>query len=223
MLLPDLGMAPLRAFSIDTTVAGHPRLRFTTTLINIGEGPVFVHGHTPLGNGDLMVDQQIATAGGALVNKPIDFRMYFAGDGHNHWHLRDLETYELQNSAATLKRVSDKHGFCFFDDVGFNLTMPGAPQSPIHLKTDCGKATDTSVTMGISVGWSDRYDAKLPDQYIDITGLPSGDYTLTATADAQDYLQERCESNNSTTVTLQITGTTVKIVDHGQASVACPT
>jgi len=24
--------------------------------------------------------------------------MYFAGDGHTHWHVRDLETYELIRS-----------------------------------------------------------------------------------------------------------------------------
>lgn len=220
-LLPDLGMAPMRRFSIDTTVTGHPRLRFTTVLINIGAGPMVAYGHSPVGNGDLLVDQQIATSGGALMSIPSGFHMYFAGDGHHHWHLRDLETYQLQNSAATLKRISDKHGFCFFDDVGFNLTLPGAPQSPVHQKADCGTAADTSVTMGISVGWSDRYDAKLPDQYIDISDLPAGEYTLTATADAQGYLQERCEGNNSTTAILQITGTTVSVVDRGKASEAC--
>ena len=75
--------------------------------------------------------------------------------------------------------------------------------------------------MGISVGWSDRYYAKLPDQYIDISDLPAGEYTLTATIDAQGYLQERCEGNNSTTAILQITATTVSVVDPGKASEAC--
>lgn len=222
-LLPDLGMAHLRRFSIDTTITGHPRLRFTAVLINIGAGPLIVHGHSPLSTGDLLVDQQIATSGGDLMSVRSGFHMYFAGDGHHHWHLRDLETYQLQNSAATLKRNSEKHGFCFFDDVGFNLALPGAPRSGVHLKSDCGTAADTSVTMGISVGWSDRYDATLPDQYIDITDLQDGEYTLTATADAQNYLQERCEGNNSTTTVLLITGTTVSVVDRGKASEACAT
>jgi hypothetical protein len=219
--LPDLGMAPLRNFGIEMTVDGQSRLRFTTVIINIGDGPLQVWGHTPQTGGDLLVDQEIANPDATWTTVPTDFRMYFAGDGHNHWHLRDLETYELQNSAATLQRTSDKHGFCFFDDIGFNLALPGAPESAIHAKTDCGKASDTSLRVGLSIGWSDRYASNLLDQFIDITGLPPGEYTLTATVDAQGFLSERCEGNNTTTAILRIDGRIVSVVDKGKPSTAC--
>ncbi len=75
--------------------------------------------------------------------------------------------------------------------------------------------------MGLSIGWGDKYTWKLPDQYIDITGLPSGEYTLTATADAQGFLRERCEANNTTTAVLRITGSSVSIVNAGKPSKAC--
>jgi hypothetical protein len=219
--LPDLGMAPIRNFRIETTEAGQTRLRFTTIIINIGDGPMLLWGHTPQSDGELLVDQRIATEGGALRDKLSDFRMYFAGDGHRHWHLRDLETYVLQNTDATLQRTSEKHGFCFFDSDPYDLALPRAPRSPLHPRSDCAKATDMSVTMGLSVGWADTYQAGLPDQYVDISGLPSGEYILTATVDAQDFLVERCETNNSTIAVLGITATTVKVIDRGAASAAC--
>lgn len=221
-LLPDLGMARTRVFSIDTSVAGQTRLRFTTVIINIGDGPLQVHGHTPQSNGELLVDQQIVDSNGTWTNVPTNFRMYFAGDGHSHWHVRDLATYELRNSAATLKGTGEKHGFCFFDNYVFNLSLPDAPQSVMYPSGRCGRASDTSVTTGLSIGWGDKYAYKLPDQYINITGLPSGNYTLTATVDAQGFLRERCEGNNTTTAILLITGSSVSIVNQGRPSKPCP-
>jgi hypothetical protein len=219
-LMPDLGMARLRAFSIDTTsIAGHTLLRFTTIIINIGDGPFQAYGHDPQPNGDLLVDGQIENSDGTWTGYTTDYHMYFAGDGHNHWHVRDLETYVLQNTAATIKLTGAKHGFCFFDNYKFNLSMPGAPQSRVY--TGCGKAADTSVTVGLSIGWGDKYVATIPDQYIDITNLPSGQYTLSATADAQDGFTERCEGNNTTTAVLQITGSSVTIVNQGKPSKRC--
>jgi len=218
-LMPDLGMARLRKFSIDTSVAGQTRLRFTTVIINIGDGPFQAFGHDPQPNGELLVDGQIRNSDGSWTSYPTDYHMYFAGDGHNHWHVRDLETYELRNSAAVLKGTGAKHGFCFSDNYTFNLSLPGAPQSPVY--RDCGDPGDTSVTVGLSIGWGDRYVAKLPDQYIDIFGLPSGQYTITATADAQNGFTERCEGNNTTTAVLQITGSSVTIVDQGHPSKRC--
>ena len=58
--------------------------------------------------------------------------------------------------------------------------------------------------MGLSAGWGDRYGSKLPDQYIDITGLPDGRYRLRATADASNWFKESDEKNNKTWVDLDV-------------------
>ncbi|MGI8999682.1 MAG: hypothetical protein ACR2GO_08250, partial [Candidatus Limnocylindria bacterium] len=113
-LLPDLGMNVTRRHSIET-VGDQTRLRFTTVIINIGDGPFQVRGSSPP-NGEMPVDQQIFNADGTKTTTPTNFRMIFGGDGHNHWHVRDLATYELQNTAATIKRTGEKRGFCFFDN-----------------------------------------------------------------------------------------------------------
>jgi len=217
--MPDLGMAQLRTFSIDTTSRpGHVRLRFTTVIINIGDGPFQAFGHDPLPNGELHVDGMIKDSNGGWSSYATPYRMYFAGDGHHHWHVRDIETYVLTDSSGT-KGTGAKHGFCFFDNAMFNLTLPGAPSAPVY--TGCGRNQATNVTVGLSIGWGDHYPAKLPDQYIDITGLPSGNYTLTATADPINGFQERCEGNNSTTATLHITPTSVTVIDAGKPSKRC--
>ena len=219
-MIPDLGMATLRGFTIEV-VGGQTRLRFTTIIINVGAGPFQVHGHDKT-NGEFLVDQQIQSSDGSWTDYQTDARMYFAGDGHNHWHLRDLESYELQSTSSPANRTGEKHGFCFFSNYVHDLSLPGAPSSPHYLKGQCGKIDSTQVTTGLDVGYGDRYTKNLPDQYIDITGLPPGNYTLTATADAISQFTELCESNNSTTVLLKIKSTgAVKVLDHGLDSEPC--
>ena len=148
-----------------------------------------------------------------------EYKMYFAGDGHNHWHLRDLEGYVLKTMAGTQVGVGEKHGFCFFDNFEWKLSLPGSPQNPHYL--GCGAFTDPEVTTGLSIGWGDRYVQKLPDQYIVITGLPDGQYNLKATADVLGGFDEGCETNNWTTATIQISGSSVSIVNAGKNVKGC--
>jgi hypothetical protein len=219
-LLPDLGMAELRGFTVEN-VGGQTRLRFTTIIINVGEGPFQVHGHDKT-NGEFLVDQEIQNSDGSWTSRATDARMYFAGDGHNHWHLRDLESYEFESTSSSANRTGEKHGFCFFSNYEHDLSLPGAPSNPQYLPGQCGKIDATQVTTGLDVGYGDRYTKNLPDQYINITGLPPGNYTLTATADAISEFAEACESNNSTTVLLKLKSSGgVKVLDHGQDSEPC--
>jgi hypothetical protein len=217
--MPDLGMAHLRKFSIEVA-GGQKRLRFNTKLVNIGDGPFQAFGHDPQPNGEKLVDQQIRNSDGSWTSIATPGRMYFAGDGHNHWHLKDLEGYVLKNtSGPAVNRVSEKHGFCFADRGDWKLNLPNAPQSPVYM--GCGNLNDVTITVGLSVGWSDTYGVKLPDQFVDITGLPDGQYMVTATADKLGIFAERCENNNSTTAIVQITGNNVTVIDEGKTSKAC--
>lgn len=219
-VLPDLGMATLRKFSVESS-NGQRRLRFTTIIINIGQGPFQVHGYDKQPNDEMLVEQQISTGGGTWTDRQTDYRMYFAGDGHNHWHIRDLESYVLQNTALPLMRRGEKHGFCFYDNKEHDLSLPGAPGSAQYPAGRCGKINSSEVTTGLSIGWGDRYSYKRIDQFIDITGLPSGTYTLTATADAVDDFLELCENNNTTTARLHIGSNSVSVLDAGDDSESC--
>jgi hypothetical protein len=145
-------------------------------------------------NDDTQADRAIATAA----------RMYFAGDGHTHWHVRDLEDSVLERLDNGVKVGSGaKHGFCFYDNVAFRLSLPRAPSSPGY--TTCGR--DPSVLtqdMGLSIGWGDAYPYQLVDQWVDITTVGPGHYRLRTTADAQNSFVEFNEFNNVTWVDLQL-------------------
>src|SRR6185312_15819607 len=88
--------------------------------------------------------------------------MAWAADGHNHFHIQDLQRFKLQTlGAKTLLNVA-KTGFCFRDSY-----------------------------------W---YGSTIAFQWIDITGLASGDYLIKIVADPPwetgGRFLESNESNN---------------------------
>jgi hypothetical protein len=214
--LPDLGMAPVSKMVIDTTaVPGRRLLRYSATLVNVGAGPLEVVGSRPDTSTDMTtIKQRIYddTGGFQEVSLP-GASMYWRGDGHNHWHLRDVVTGDLRRldngvGVGTLA----KHDFCTLDNTPYKLTLPGAPQSRGY--PGCG--TDPSalaVTMGISVGWGDTYGLHVKFQWIDITGLKNGKYRLVAAA--TDLFQEADRSNNSAWAKIRITGDRVQVLASG--------
>jgi hypothetical protein len=50
------------------------------------------------------------------------------------------------------------------------------------------------------VGWLDVYSKNLPDQWIDITGIPDGEYWLESESDPDDAILESDETNNITRI-----------------------
>ena len=81
---------------------------------------------------------------------------------HNHWHYRGYAEYLLYDENGTKIPIGTKNGFCLVD----LFCQPGT----------LGKYT--CINMGISAGCQDAYNADLPCQWIDITGLPAGKYNL---------------------------------------------
>ena len=49
---------------------------------------------------------------------------------------------------------------------------------------------------GITAGWADIYDYYLPDQFIDVLGVPDGAYILETLADPDGLLSENSTRNN---------------------------
>ncbi len=204
--LPDLGMAQLSDLKSEKTSDGRRLLRFTTVIVNVGSGPFEVRGaRASLGANEMTTAQRLYDTAGGFRDVATVARMFYAGDGHDHWHVRDLESSELIRLDNGVKvGTGVKLGFCFFDNVAYRLGLPGAPAAATY--PGCGNASSLAVTMGVSVGWGDEYFWRLPNQYVDITGLGAGRYRLLVTADAPGYFAEANESNNATWVDLQIKG-----------------
>jgi hypothetical protein len=203
-LLPDLGMARLSDVRIDKSSSGRKLLRYSTTIVNVGHGAFELHGAriTP---SEMNAAQRLFDSDGGFRDVVTPGTLVFGGDGHNHWHVNQLETSDLVRLDNGSKAgTGAKHGFCFWDNVAFRLSLPSAPQNVRYVSTGCGGLDSSTVAMGLSIGWGDEYPATLPDQYVDITGLTPGHYRLVVTADAQNWFAEVNERNNETWVDLQI-------------------
>lgn len=102
---------------------------------------------------------------------------------HQHWHYEGYAAYELYDANNNPLPTGFKNGFCVMD-----LECPTTDM----YKFDCG-------TMGISAGCTDIYDALLPCQWLDITGLEAGEYTMVCKInwDESPDLNGRLESDYS--------------------------
>ncbi len=152
---------------------------------------------------------------GSLVASGVQF--YFAGDGHNHWHVRDFDNYNLLDASGHEVARAEKHGYCMQDNTSYGPLQgqPGIPNDPVYLEsTSCGKGLPNALTIihGLSRGWGDTYPTTLPDQAIDITGVQDGTYTVQVKADAVGAVRESNENNNTASVKIQISGNTVTVV-----------
>lgn len=212
--LPDLGMYKLTNIQIQNT-NGQRQLRFDTRIVNTGAGAFEAHGSRPDTSTPTMgVTQRIFDDAGGYRDVPTTAQMYYAGDGHNHWHLKDLESYtltRLDNGAKV--GTGAKEGFCFFDNYRF-----GSTADPFYRGCANNQPDALAVTMGLSRGWGDTYGWRTVGQYIDVTNLTSGRYRLQATADQANWFEESDNTNNFTWANVQLKGGKVSVLRYGPSA-----
>lgn len=181
------------------------QLFFSASIANLGPGPFIVNAVRGDERGQWRVSQRFRERDGSTSEVATPADMIWGGHGHNHWHVRIGATYRLLTlpSMKTV-RVLEKVGYCFFDQARFDLDIPGAPLAEGFPKTSCDGHSTLSLDMGLSPGWQDPYTWALPDQRLDITGLPDGRYRLEAKADPNNWFREANERNNETWVDVDI-------------------
>jgi hypothetical protein len=203
--LPDLRMASIRDIRIQTTASGRRLLRFTTILFNAGTGPFDLRAHrTSASQRSMVVNQRIYGSAGGYRTVATRAIARYAGDGHDHWHIQRVATYDLLTPSRQFIRRGAKIGFCFFDTTLMYPGLRGSPASRRYRESTCGSRASRSASMGVSVGWGDNYPWNFAYQWIDISRLPAGQYTVRAVVDYQDYYRERVETNNCAYVRLVI-------------------
>ncbi len=165
----------------------------------------------------MAVTQRIFNSDGSVTDQPTTLTMFYAGDGHNHWHTTDIESGSFTKLDGTQVGALAKEGFCFSDNVEYRLTLPGAPQVKHYTGSGCKPNNPLALTAteGLSVGWGDRYSAGTNLQWIDITGLPKGTYKLTATADPGGQLMESDYTNNSVWAIIKLTSGGKTVLEYG--------
>ena len=111
------------------------------------------------GDGDLIVGDR------SDPNNPYAAYFVFA-PCHGHYHIRDFSVYELLDTSGTTVVAGHKQGFCFEDSFKYFGNRSNGYSCAYQ---------------GITSGWGDWYYKQLTGQWIDITGVPEGDYIVRVT------------------------------------------
>lgn len=207
LLLPDLDQQAPSGIIVRTT-AGRIKLGFTSSVDNIGDGPIHIRGTRIGAAREMRADQLIHQRGGTIrVVKGVAQLAYEAHPPHRHWHLEPYETYELRRASDEVFVGRDgKSGFCLLDRWGLALRRPGLVPAPPRFVGDCAALRPEArrVDEGSSVGYTDRYPGFFHGQDIDITGLEPGLYVLTHRANPTRRIRELRYSNNAASALIRV-------------------
>jgi hypothetical protein len=122
---------------------------------------------------------------------------------HGHYHFEGYADYDLIDVAtSTALPIGTKNGFCMLDLETWD------PDLAVN-----GCNTYDCNNQGISVGCADVYDAALQCQWIDITGIPNGQYDLRVIVNPTREIQELDYDNNAASVRIQISDSNVTLVE----------
>ena len=139
-------------------------LRFSTTHINIGDGPLQIRGGGQVA--PCVIDgiayaqctyatQEVLDASGNIVySQPAG--VAFFHPQHNHWHQSAVARFEVRNGTLDGALVNNgiKITFCLVDTDQTDLVTKGSNR----FYFDCNAALQ-----GISVGWGDDYHQRQRD------------------------------------------------------------
>jgi hypothetical protein len=172
-------------------------LRFSTTHINIGDGPLQIRGGgqiapcliegTAIDQCTHATQEVLDVAGNIVQSQPAG--VAFFHPEHKHWHQSGVARFEVRKGTPDGPLVNNgvKITFCLVDNDQTDLVTKGSNR----FYFDCNAALQ-----GISVGWGDDYHQSTPLQELDITGAVEGAYYLTHLADPENHWKESNESNN---------------------------
>lgn len=136
---------------------------------------------------------------------PADFEFHPC---HGHWHMHGYASYELRTLTGEVAAAGAKQGFCLLDS---ERGLAGA-----------GPSQFTCADQGLSSGWADVYARTVPGQWVDVTGVPEGEYLLVVTINAEGTLPEAVDLHpNTASVLVELPDPSAPVDspdDHGDAA-----
>lgn len=117
-----------------------------------------------------------------ILGSPIDNELFHFHTCHGHYHMEDYVDYQLVD-AQGLVLAGFKSSFCLLDSYRFD---PGAGAARVY---NCAN-------QGLQAGWADLYSADLDCQWLDITDLAAGNYTLEIEVNPELIIAESNYTNN---------------------------
>src|SRR3954453_15173383 len=195
-------------------------LRFDQVLGNIGTGPLDIRfdqpaGTTPVDDEQVPVRQRIYRSDGSFRDVASGSVIWHAI--HQHYHFNGFAQSELWLSDKHGARLGsapvatgDKVSFCIATtNINPEYWARRAFGADAYPAPDCLSPDSTSggldhFKQGMSVGWTDEYNWFLPGQYVEVSGIPNGDYVLDTTVDPTDRLIESDKTNNCGSVRVRL-------------------
>jgi len=180
-------------------------LRFSTTHINIGDGPLQIRGGGQVQPRTIdsvdyaqctVATQEVLDADGNVVLTNGAGAAVFHPE-HNHWHQNDAARFEVRSGTLEggLVVAGNKVTFCLVDVEATDW---------VKKKNTRGYFECNGDLQGLSVGWGDAYHQSTPGQELDITGAPEGIYYLTHQGDSDNHWLEIDETNNFAWINFQL-------------------
>lgn len=200
LFLPDLVIMPPRQLYISRS-GGKRNLRFSTEFINQGRGKFEIVGKPdPNATGTMLAFQVITAGNGSEEEREIG--RIILHPGHDHWHLAEyveiqLWSYDSAGNRLALLSATEKMGFCIYDEKAHDPGLDGAPKAPQYKACAPDK-------QGLSIGWSDTYEATLEGQELDITSVPDGNYIIRQVLNPESRILEGDYKNNEVSVFIAV-------------------
>jgi lysyl oxidase len=210
LLLPDLDQRPPLAVSVrwGGPPKHHPLLVFTSSVENVGYGPLLVEGGRASRRVPTMrADQLIQLPGGGFQRViGVGKLRYNVDPSHSHWHLLPFEVYELRTLDGAQLLRDHKSGFCLTSDHRSPLPTLAPPATKPIKGSDCARNQPRArhLLEGIAVGWGDIYIPAREGQSIDISGVPPGDYDLVHRVNVGRLLHEADYSNDDSSMRIRL-------------------
>jgi hypothetical protein len=188
----------------------HTCLRFDQIIANRGAGPIEIAFDVPSGvipdhEVEFPVAQRVYKSDGTSADRPGGTVEYHPV--HGHYHYSSFANALLWRSNARGSRLGStpvsaahKVSFCMadirIDAWGEKGDGPRKYYAPDCLFPESSDGVVDHYRQGINHGWADVYDWYIPDQYIEVSGVPSGFYRLEFCADPFNEIEEEDETNN---------------------------
>ncbi len=205
---PDLVMRrPWGIYSDRSTKRGRTVLRAGNVIDSAGDGPAELFG-TRIGPRFMSARQRIHTRDGGRIGVETGGRLQFkfAHLSRYWWKFYNAARFELwridRDGRRTRRvRTGPKVAYCL-RDLKRTRRLIRSPRRRVYPACSTNEHA-RRVTLGTSVGWSDIYGPRYPEQWIDVTGL-RGCFSYVHRADPLDGIYERNERNNVAAVTVRL-------------------
>ncbi len=185
-------------------------LTFSATIWNAGPAQLSIEGFRRA-HGDLMdaYEYFFDSTGNVVGRAPAGTLQYDDRSGHNHWHLRQLASYELVGKSRTI--ISQKQSFCIAPTDPVDLTMPGAQESQLALGfggTVCDLFQPGAIWIReqLPAGWGDTYVQSVAGQAFDITSVPNGTYKIVVRVNPLGRLHETSTADDLAVRRIRLSG-----------------